>query len=61
MKVFGIYSAILMALTLAACSLFVDGRMEIAQRAPGGLQGAGEARPVTPSAPAKTPRITLSR
>ncbi|MDM4771900.1 hypothetical protein [Solimonas sp. SE-A11] len=61
MKVFGIYSAVLMALTLAACSLFVDGRMELAQRAPAGPQGGGEAMPVAPSAPAKTPRIALSR
>ena len=61
MKIFGIYSAVLMALTLAACSLFVDGRMEIAQRAPAGLQSAGDARPAAPSAPAKAPRITPSR
>ncbi|HEY0914677.1 MAG TPA: hypothetical protein VGE22_07400 [Solimonas sp.] len=61
MKVFGIYSAVLMALTLAACSLFVDGRMEIAQQSPGGPQASSEARPVAPSAVAKAPRTSPPR
>lgn len=61
MKVFGIYSAVLMVLTLAACGLLIDGRLQIAERAPTGTQVAVEAKPFVAVAAANTPRVQPSR
>lgn len=61
MKVFGIYSAVLMVLTLAACGLLIDGRLQIAERVPSDLQVSGGAKPAAPSSLATAPRVQPSR